>query len=164
MAKKKEGVPNRSIYCRISFLHQAATYLALPKQQPREGSRCADPVSNEVQPSQPHVPLTGMARRLAADIRDISLKSRVRVSPAMKQTMCKNCDTVQIEGQSCSLYVENKSKGGKKPWADMLVRKCHTCGKEKRYPVNAPRTKRKTLRGSGGAKEEDKTVKANKAA
>lgn len=82
----------------------------------------------------------------------------------MKQTMCKNCDTVLIEGQSCSLYIENKSKGGKKQWADMLVRECHTCGKEKRYPVNAPRTKRKTLRGPGSAEEEDKTDKADKAA
>jgi ribonuclease P protein subunit RPR2 len=65
----------------------------------------------------------------------------------VKQTICKFCDTVLIEGQTCHSIVENKSKAGRKLWADILMRKCHTCGKEKRYPINATRPKRKTLRG-----------------
>lgn len=151
--KPKAVVKNRALHSRISFLHQAATYLALPKPPP-DNSGCAELVS---EPVQPHVPLTGMARRLAADFRAVSLKTRIRLSPDLKQSVCKYCDSVLVEGQSCSSFVENKSKGGKKPWADILVRKCHTCGKEKRYPVSAPRPKRKSLRDSGSLKEPGET-------
>lgn len=154
MAKGKQGVgvQNRPLYSRISFLHQAAAQLALPKQ-PSEDSSSAEPIPGH---DKPHTPLAGMARRLATDIRSVSLKTRIRLSPALKQSVCKYCDTVQIEGQSCTSVVENKSKGGKKPWADILVRKCKTCGGEKRYPVNSPRSKRKSLRGAGSTEEQGK--------
>jgi ribonuclease P protein subunit RPR2 len=89
-----------------------------------------------------------MSRRLATDLRAVSLKTRIRLKPAVKQTICKFCDSVLIEGTSCTSTIENISKGAKKPWADVLVRKCHTCGREKRYPVTAARPKRKTARES----------------
>lgn len=158
MAKGKQGVgvQNRPLYSRISFLHQAATHLALLKQPTEEtGSATAVPDAEQAP-----APLEGMARRLATDLRSVSLKTRIRLSPAVKQYVCKYCDTVLLEGQSCSSFVENKSKGCKKPWADVLVRKCNTCGKEKRFPISAPRTKRKTLRepeSTKSTKEPEKT-------
>lgn len=157
--KKKAGsVPNRSLYSRISFLHQAAAYLALPKQLAEEDSEESTAVSSQAPPrAQTPEPLAGAARRLAADVRVISMKTKIRLSPHLKQYACKHCDTVLIEGQSCTSTVENKSKGGKKPWADVLVRKCHSCGREKRFPVDAPRPKRKTLRGPGNSMNVDKT-------
>jgi ribonuclease P protein subunit RPR2 len=87
-----------------------------------------------------------MARRLVADLRSVSLKTRIRLTPAMKQTLCKYCDSILIEGQSCTSTIENRSRNGRKPWADVLVRKCHTCQRERRYPVDSPRQNRKTER------------------
>ncbi|KAK4457524.1 RNAse P Rpr2/Rpp21/SNM1 subunit domain-containing protein [Cladorrhinum samala] len=129
------GVQNKAIYSRLSFLQQASVFLTSAASPP------SDP-SLESTPS----PLQGMGRRLATDLRAVSLKTRIRLNPAVKRTICKFCDSVLIDGQSCTTTVENKSKGGKKPWADNIVRKCHTCGKQRRYPVSAPRTKRKTER------------------
>ena len=44
------------------------------------------------------------------------------------------------------LYVENKSRHGRKPWADLLVSECFTCGRRKRYPLGATRQLRRQLR------------------
>ncbi|KAK3989171.1 putative ribonuclease P protein subunit p21 [Cladorrhinum sp. PSN332] len=128
------GVQNKTIYSRVSFLQQASVFLSSATK------------SSESSSSQPSAPLQGMGRRLATDLRAVSLKTRIRLNPAVKRTICKFCDSALIDGQSCTTTIENRSKGGKKPWADNIVRKCHTCGKERRYPVSAPRTKRKTER------------------
>jgi ribonuclease P protein subunit RPR2 len=162
MAKGKPGggVQNRAIYSRISFLQQAAVALAtIPHQSPGSGganASCELSVSNQptsirtASHAGSRPTLDGMSRRLATDLRAVSLKTRVRLKPAVKQTICKFCDSVLIEGESCTSTVENKSEGSRKPWADVMVRKCHTCGRERRYPVSAPRPRRKTERGSGG--------------
>ncbi|KAK5663198.1 hypothetical protein OQA88_6616 [Cercophora sp. LCS_1] len=163
MAKAKNGggsVQNRAIYSRASFLHQAAAFLSSAQQkqaplstQPTEMSR-ETPTTAEtpaiatasLQTVSEGFPLQGVARRLATDLRSVSLKTRIRLTPAMKQTICKSCDSILIEGQTCTSSVENKSRGGRKPWADVLVRKCHTCERERRYPISAPRPPRKTSR------------------
>ncbi|KAM7208872.1 RNAse P Rpr2/Rpp21/SNM1 subunit domain containing protein [Naviculisporaceae sp. PSN 640] len=147
MAKAKGkgggGVQNRAIYSRISFLQQAAVLLS-----------ATETAASSKQPSEPQDtslhsthPLQGLGRQLVTDLRSVSLKTRIRLSPAVKQTICKYCDSVLIEGETCTSTIENRSKGGKKPWADVLVRKCHSCQRERRYPVSAPRPKRKTERG-----------------
>jgi ribonuclease P protein subunit RPR2 len=76
----------------------------------------------------------------------------------MKQRICKFCDAVLIEGDSCASSVDNKSKFGKKPWADVLVRKCNTCKRERRYPIGSTRQKRKTLRAASKAKPQDRNT------
>lgn len=164
MAKKKTpGVPNRHIYSRISFLYQAAAYLsAVSKQGPAscgpntppaaaadtnvqlEGTD--DKAQDTIQEAQPIAATQSMSRKLVTDLRAITLKSQIRVSPGIKRTICKYCDTLLIDGHTCSSVVENKSKGGKKPWADVLVIKCHTCSRERRVPVNTQRQKRRPLR------------------
>ncbi|KAJ4402721.1 hypothetical protein N0V85_005249 [Neurospora sp. IMI 360204] len=118
--KNNGGVQNRALYSRVSFLQQAAVFLSS---------------------------LEGMSRRLATDLRSVSLKTRIRFSPAVKRTICKYCDSVLIDGSTCTAFIENRSRGGRKPWADVLVRRCHACKKERRYPIEAKRTKRKTERG-----------------
>lgn len=154
MAKGKTGggggVQNRAIYSRISFLQQAAITLSSIRQHKLE-SASQDPSINGLGTpgtAPANAPLEGMSRRLATDLRAVSLKTRIRLNPAVKQTICKFCDSPLIEGQSCTSSIENKSKGARKTWADVLVRKCHTCGRERKYPVNAPRPKRKTDRGA----------------
>lgn len=163
MAKGKPGggVQNRAIYSRISFLQQAAVALtSIPEPLLASGSDGASSANiPSVSSSSNHGPciknrsgdvpgaaLDGMSRRLATDLRAVSLKTRIRLMPAVKQMICKFCDSVLIDGQSCTSTVENKSKGARKPWADVLVRRCHTCGRERRYPVSAARPRRKTDR------------------
>jgi ribonuclease P protein subunit RPR2 len=155
MAKVKEqrSVQNRIIYSRASYLYQAASYLA--KQQSSTGQdalsksstagwehSASGPTKNEQKA------LANMSRQAVSTLRAVTQKAQIRQSPAMKQTICKFCDTLQIEGATCTSTIENASKGGRKPWADVLNIKCKTCGNVKRYPVSAPKQKRKTLRNS----------------
>ncbi|KAL8387249.1 hypothetical protein RB595_010047 [Gaeumannomyces hyphopodioides] len=175
-AKRKvgNGVQNRPTYTRISFLYQAAALLASSRQQQQQQQQSAkNPVSDFADrpapekhdgqtgpvdgaglggPSQDeekhdyHRQLEGMSRRLLSDLRSVSLKSQIRLSPGLKRTVCKFCDTLLVEGRSCTSAVENKSRGARKPWADVLVITCGTCGLAKRFPVAAPRQKRRPFR------------------
>lgn len=164
MAKKKViGVPNKAAYCRLSFMYQAASFLAAESANRGQVSDQAIPhkTDSDVQMKvdgdnvnhtnadknyRTATHTRNMSHRLLADFRSVSLKSQIRVSPAVKRTICKFCDTLLVEGQTCTSTVENTSKGGRKPWADVLVIKCHTCHHAKRFPVNAPRQQRRPLR------------------
>ena len=156
--KNNGGVQNRAIYSRVSFLQQAAVFLSRQsqsqhqqQQQQQQHQSLPSSTSSALAPLvPPPTSLEGMSRRLATDLRSVSLKTRIRLSPAVKRTICKYCDSVLIDGSTCTTVIENRSKGGRKPWADVLVRRCHACKKERRYPIEAKRTKRKTERGITG--------------
>ncbi|KAK4154844.1 RNAse P Rpr2/Rpp21/SNM1 subunit domain-containing protein [Chaetomidium leptoderma] len=162
MAKGKAGggVQNRAIYSRISFLQQAAVALSSARRGSLDSGvanantpGASSTTIEESSGAGSGTALEGMSRRLATDLRAVSLKTRIRLKPAVKQTICKFCDSILIDGESCTSTIENRSKGAKKSWADVLVRKCHTCERERRYPVSAARPKRKTERrpdGGGG--------------
>ncbi|KAI1258378.1 RNAse P Rpr2/Rpp21/SNM1 subunit domain-containing protein [Xylariaceae sp. FL1019] len=169
MAKKKQkqpSIPNKALHCRVSYLYQAATYLA--SQDPTSGPQVPDSNATaqskedaESQrdataafPDQTHL-RQALARSLVTDLRATALKGVIRISPAIKATICKFCDTLLVEGKTSTSLVENKSKGGKKPWADVFVVKCTTCGREKRFPVGAPPQKRRPLRDVKGTKTHD---------
>ncbi|PBP26464.1 RNAse P Rpr2/Rpp21/SNM1 subunit domain-containing protein [Diplocarpon rosae] len=158
MVKTKAGsVPHKAIHSRVSYLYQAAAYMAAQRgtvestrdrttadaegggRQEKDilGSRSMGPGKPLSQPA---------SRRLVADLRSVSQKVLVRVSPAMKHSMCKNCDTILLDGSTCTSEIENRSRGGKKQWADVLVRKCNTCGLAKRFPLAAERQKRRPQR------------------
>ncbi|KAF7870390.1 hypothetical protein EAF04_004135 [Stromatinia cepivora] len=151
-------VPNKVLYSRISYLYQAATYLALQddesQKQPTEATASGSPVENAMKDeSKFEANITGgsyhpLARRLITDLRSVSLKGLMRMSPDMKHSICKNCQTLLMEGTTCTAQIENQSKGGKKPWADVLVRKCNTCGLEKRFPLAADRQPRRPRRST----------------
>ncbi|KLU83181.1 RNAse P Rpr2/Rpp21 subunit domain-containing protein [Magnaporthiopsis poae ATCC 64411] len=182
------GVQNRPAYTRISFLYQAATLLASTRQQQQQPAEkpgslvdkpepekherqaiSADGTDSACAPLQDkkkhdiHRQLDGMSRRLLSDLRSVSLKSQIRLSPDLKRTVCKFCDTLLIEGKSCTSVVENKSRGARKPWADVLVIKCGTCGRAKRFPVAAPRQKRKPFRDAGEKEQKAATGTAETA-
>lgn len=154
MAKQKgpPGIQNRHIYTRASYLYQAANYLAkcVPENnhdvQKKETKSSGETHSGTTNTDQQRKAMLNMSRQTVADMRSVSLKAQIRQSPALKRTICKFCDTLQVEGQTCESIVENQSKGGRKPWADILVIRCKTCGNSKRYPINAPRQKRASLR------------------
>jgi ribonuclease P protein subunit RPR2 len=60
--------------------------------------------------------------------------------------MCKSCNAVLVPGRTAIQRIENESKGGKKPWADVLVISCNRCGSKKRLPVGAKRQPKKRER------------------
>ncbi|OTA05326.1 hypothetical protein A9Z42_0060110 [Trichoderma parareesei] len=171
-AKGNPGVPNRHIYTRASYLYQAAVYLANCAQQAELGIKAEASLGksqqhddnapsrskNETSPGRGHDPdhrskehkaTMNLSHQVVSDMRSVSLKAQIRQSPSIKQTICKYCDAVLIEGKTCHSSVENPSKGGRKPWADVLVIRCDTCGNVKRYPVSAPRQNRKPFRTAG---------------
>ncbi|KAF4945126.1 hypothetical protein FGADI_12182 [Fusarium gaditjirri] len=151
MAKGKEpkGVQNRIIYSRASYLYQAASYLTKQSSTGQDAAtKSSTPNGHSISPQARNEEraLKNMSRQAISDLRAVTLKAQIRRSPAMKQTICKFCDTLLVEGDTCTSTVENASKGGRKPWADILNINCKTCGNVKRYPVYAPRQKRKHMR------------------
>lgn len=193
--KAKGGLQQKHIHSRISYLFQAATYLAetASKAQKCGSNHKADQTRNKccedtaiseeapsrqslrvVPPSQDEqdartttteassaLPLQdlGLSRRLFAHLRAVSLKSQIRISPKIKHSICKRCDQLLIPGSSATTYVENNSRNGKKPWADVLVITCMACETPKRFPVGAKRQLRRGKRAT-----QPKTEAANFAA
>jgi ribonuclease P protein subunit RPR2 len=162
MAKAKApkgngGVTNKALHSRVSYLYQAAAYLATREQRSAENVAVysketttgtlfdAENLAGSTGDGQ-RVLLQPSSQRLLSDLRSVSLKAQIRLSPAMKHSICKQCDTMLIDGSTCMSEVENKSKGGRKPWADTLVRKCQNCGSERRFPLLAERQARRPHR------------------
>ncbi|KAK5942078.1 hypothetical protein PMZ80_006031 [Knufia obscura] len=136
MAKEKKAkgsMPNKNVHLRLSFLHQAASYLAHNAGGPAElrGNEETDANSRSVKRPRPH---TAQTRHLLSHMKGVSRKSVIRLQKDVKRTVCKGCDQL-LDDQSSTRTVENKSKGGAKPWASVLVVKCNTCGTAKRFPT-----------------------------
>jgi ribonuclease P protein subunit RPR2 len=91
-------------------------------------------------------PASGLPLQLNAHLRSVAQKGQIRLSSDLKIAICKVCSSPLIEGETCLKSVENLSKGGRKPWANVLVVKCCACGACKRFPVGAKKQKRKSVR------------------
>ena len=91
-------------------------------------------------------PPSGLPLQLNAHLRSVAQKAQIRLSQDLKHAICKICNSPLIEGETCLRSIENLSKGGRKPWADVLVLKCCACGACKRFPIGAKKQKRKSLR------------------
>ncbi|EDN08561.1 RNAse P Rpr2/Rpp21 subunit domain-containing protein [Histoplasma capsulatum] len=93
---------------------------------------------NHLREQQPthHVPVSKLSRNLASQMRGVSLKSQLRLPHDIKRSICKVCDSLLIPNATCVETVENASRGGskKKPWADVRVVSCNSCGAIKRFP------------------------------
>lgn len=174
MVKQKgnAGIQNRHIYSRASYLYQAASYLANCAHQTIKTTKSEDD-QDDARKDEQSVAADGdsfahskqerkaiihLSHQVISDMRSVSLKAQIRQSPAIKQTICRYCDAVQIEGKTCHSTVENLSKGGRKPWADILITRCDTCGNVKRYPISAPRQKRKSLRVPETSRREESSA------
>ncbi|KAL7918842.1 RNAse P Rpr2/Rpp21/SNM1 subunit domain-containing protein [Trichoderma austrokoningii] len=174
MVKQKgnAGIQNRHIYSRASYLYQAASYLANCAHQtnnPTKTVKSQDDTGKDEQcvaadghgfahSKQRRKAIINLSHQVISDMRSVSLKAQIRQSPAIKQTICRYCDAVQIEGKTCHSTVENLSRGGRKPWADILITRCDTCGNVKRYPISAPRQKRKLLRAPEVSETEESSA------
>lgn len=154
-AKGAPGVQNKNIYTRASYLYQAASYLATQSQGSPEAAE--KPSSSNSRSEEERKAAQNISRQLLSDMRAVSLKVLIRQSPELKRTVCRYCDTLLVEGESCLSAVENASRGGRKPWADVLVVRCLSCGNVRRYPVSAaPRQKRRALREAEAKAEKEK--------
>ena len=91
-------------------------------------------------------PPSGLPLQLNAHLRSVAQKAQIRLSQDLKHAICKICNSSLIEGETYLRSIENLSKGGRKPWADVLVLKCCACGACKRFPIGAKKQKRKSLR------------------
>lgn len=142
-APKPKGIPNKHLHARATFLYQAATYLTLRASVDSNSAGRSKAVPSEpVQIQQP----SPLALQLGADLHTVSRKAQLRLSVDLKRSMCKSCYAVLVPGHTAIQTIENQSKGGKKPWADVLVITCNRCGSKRRTPVGAKRQSKKRNR------------------
>jgi ribonuclease P protein subunit RPR2 len=120
--------PNSHLFARLSHLYKAATTLTTPT------------TSNKAQSD---LSTTNLSRFYLNHLRSVAKKSVIRLDPSIKRTICKRCDALLIPGVSCEHRIENKSKNGKKPWADVLIIECKACRAVKRFPVGIDERKAK---------------------
>ncbi|EDO02794.1 hypothetical protein SS1G_05271 [Sclerotinia sclerotiorum 1980 UF-70] len=90
-------IPNKVLYSRISYLYQAATYLALQDDESQKRSTVKNALRSPVEDVMEVEPkceanITGglyhpLSRRLITDLRSVSLKGLMRMSPDMKHSI-----------------------------------------------------------------------------
>jgi ribonuclease P protein subunit RPR2 len=144
----------KHIQARLSYLHRAAQYLAEQQAQNQGKDAAQDSTTSTAskpdtlgnQTSNRPSPSLGNPHRLVSDLRSISRKTNARVPPEVKHSFCKVCDAALVDGWTSVKRVENASRDQKKPWADVLMIQCQTCGTLKRFPVGAKRQPKKAER------------------
>ncbi|KAK8166360.1 RNAse P, Rpr2/Rpp21 subunit, partial [Phyllosticta citrichinensis] len=154
-------VPNKHLHSRISYLYQAACHLS-SQDSPTAGSGRAPELDAKTSSTDNQVSTTadeenqdiiwsnssaafppGLSHYLVSHLHSVSRKTQIRLSQDVKRSICKRCSTVLIPGKTSTSRVENLSRGGRKPWADVLVIKCEVCETQKRFPVGAKRQPKK---------------------
>jgi ribonuclease P protein subunit RPR2 len=142
MAKAKaqklgSGVPQKHLHSRISYLHQAATYLASAQGTSRpliSAEGAPRPVhSNSLVKSTSSA--YNQSRNLLTHLRAVSLKSQIRLTPELKQSFCRRCDSLLVPGKTSDMTIANSSRHGNKAWADILLVRCGFCGAVRRFPI-----------------------------
>jgi len=166
-SKENRRVPNKHLHSRISFLHQAAQYLSSQSvslqstyDTEKSSERSTESTKSDNAPGElystkavsgersdktttPATAHSGQALRLSSQLMAVSQRSKVLVSESVKRSICKCCNELLVPGRAATHRLENKSKSGKKPWADVLVVQCERCGFQKRYPVGQQRQVKK---------------------
>ncbi|KAE8350366.1 Rpr2-domain-containing protein [Aspergillus coremiiformis] len=101
--------------------------------------------------------LPQLSRVFVSHMRGISLKTQLRLPVETKRSFCKRCDTLLSPDISCIQEIRNDSRDRKKPWADVRVIRCTTCGTEKRFPQTERRSKKLSERRRQPPQEETQT-------
>ena len=167
---------NKHLRARMSYLFDAASYLRKMNQSVRNGpgnqassdnvlanvsgnggsthvrNERSDDGEDGTSARLPATSTSSFTSKVSADqclvsqIRSVSNKANVRIELKLKHQMCKRCNTVLAPGITSIESKENRSKGGKKPWATVKVTHCTVCGTSRRFPTGAKRQLRKILR------------------
>lgn len=144
--KAKTGGAKKNHHARISYLHKAATYLnsiQMGKIQESKQELASKMGRESTANASPSRAARGLPPHLAGHLSQVARKTQIRLQPEMKHTICKRCSNILVDGQTSTKSVQNSSKGGAKPHADILVIDCHYCGTQKRFPIGARRQKKK---------------------
>jgi ribonuclease P protein subunit RPR2 len=159
--KKESKNVQSHIRARLDYLHKAAVYLQTAQQntahqvsdEKTATSTCAQDDlhmtshdSNSMEGTsgarKTKEPMSNLSRVCVSHLRGVALKTQIRLPVALKRSVCKRCDTLLAPGLNCSHEIENASRGGQKPWADVLVVRCFECGTIKRFPQAEKRGKK----------------------
>lgn len=140
---KSKGIPSKHLHARTAFLYQAATYLTL-QTSPNGPVQVPEHLAQTHSPGPVHC--APISLQLGSDLQQVSRKAQLRLSVDVKRTICKRCNTILVQGRTATQTIENASKGGKKPWADVLVLECKVCGGKKKFPVGMERQAKKGAR------------------
>lgn len=158
-AKIVKGPPH--IHARIAYLNKIATLMASNQDSARHDTReiangvsaiaASSTSSSASQADQSHGSETSLAKHgvpylYGSQLRAISRKGQVALSQDLKRSLCRVCNGPLIQGQTCTEHLENRSRGGRKPTADVKILHCSTCGTNKRFPVGARRQLKKSKR------------------
>ena len=165
-----KGSAQKHLHSRISFLHQAANYLATVENDPRtdvrgdvaklqdgvrehsnvakteafnttDGDMRAQEKRNGEKPSVAKT--AGLSRRYICHLKALSRKAVIRLTPQMKHSVCRSCDIPLQPGTTSTIVLENRSRNGRRSHADVLVLTCNACGTARRFPVGAQRQQRR---------------------
>ncbi|KIX10120.1 uncharacterized protein Z518_01201 [Rhinocladiella mackenziei CBS 650.93] len=152
----KGSIPQRHLHSRLSYLHQAATFLATADTQKSSAPKNEGVTTHASLAPGIDSQIPSEATRLLAHLRGVSRKSQIRLGPTVKHSICKRCDTLMLPGRTSSEMIVNSSKNGQKPWADIFEVYCTQCGSVKRFPVGMAKGKRENSRPKALVKEEDR--------
>ncbi|KAI4183272.1 MAG: hypothetical protein L6R41_005489 [Letrouitia leprolyta] len=94
-------------------------------------------------------------RLMLSHVQGISRKSLFRLPSSMKHSICRRCHVLLVNERNSTQWVENPSRGGKKPWANVLVITCNACETARHFPIGAKRQPRKKDRPSKGTNQTD---------
>jgi ribonuclease P protein subunit RPR2 len=147
--KSGSGIPQKHLHSRISYLNQAAIYLAFAqetetKTKTKTKTKLEKPkisanhtaCQNHSDPTQKSSePMYALSRNLLSQLRAVSLKSQIRLASDLKHSFCRRCDSPLLPGKSSRTSITNHSRCGEKPWADVLVITCGFCGAMRRFPI-----------------------------
>lgn len=151
MAKEKKSknasLPQKNVHLRLAFLHQAASHLVDRMQNDRHQIPRTEDNDAPVSKTLLGVSVT-QPRYLVNQMKGVGRKSVIRLHKHTKRSVCKRCDELLVDGKNAVREVENKSRNQSKPWADVHVVKCLTCGTSKRFPIGADCLNQKPKRGS----------------
>ena len=149
MAKEKpskgggSGVPQKHLHSRLSFLHQAASYLATTDVHANAEKLSTSTTKDGTAKASATISRSSHgATRLLMHLRSVSRKSQISLAPKVKHTICKRCDALLIPGKTSSERIANSSKSGNRPSADVLEIRCDRCSTVKRFPVGMERSGR----------------------
>lgn len=138
MAKTKgskgKNIPNKHIHARLSYLHQASSYLSLARQNEIAGVKDRSSASPEEAATTANLGHC-QARYLLSQLRAVSLKSQIRLSSQVKHSLCKRCNSLLLAGKTSTERIVNGSNGARKQQADVLAVQCNFCESSKRFPV-----------------------------
>lgn len=137
----KDSIPRTHLHSRTSFLFQAAIYLRKAADAIPKSDAVFIQNSNEGEKTEACKVTDGLSRRMISHMNGVSRRAQIRASIPVKRRVCKRCQGLLLPGLTSTVYMENQSRGGKKPWADMFVVDCSACGFRTRYPVGQERQK-----------------------